>query len=158
MTQTAPVRCLVLACGNPLRSDDGVGPRLAEWAAERFQHETGVRVMARSQWTPELTADLAAAESVLFVDSSLETAPGRVSLIPVRTVENGAESGSHHLEPTQLLGMTRALYGSIAVHALLLTIGAGSVELGEVLSDPVKAAFPRACGVLEKTVRSFMAE
>ena len=31
-----PARCLILACGNTLRSDDGVGPWLAEWAEETF--------------------------------------------------------------------------------------------------------------------------
>jgi Ni,Fe-hydrogenase maturation factor len=30
------VRVLILACGNTLRSDDGVGPWLAEWAEQHF--------------------------------------------------------------------------------------------------------------------------
>ena len=65
MTQQK-VRCLILACGNTLRSDDGVGPWLAEWAEERFLSETGVSVLIRQQWTPELAEDIARSESVLF--------------------------------------------------------------------------------------------
>src|ERR1039458_10123617 len=58
--------CLVLACGNTLRSDDGVGLRLAEWAAHRFRDDSNVRVLARQQWTPDLAEEIAASESVLF--------------------------------------------------------------------------------------------
>lgn len=153
--------CLVLACGNTLRSDDGVGPRLAEWAAHRFRGDSNVRVLARQQWTPDLAKDIAAAESVLFVDSSVDSAPGRVNLIPVATHGKDCEAANHHpathhIDPTELLGLTRELYGSMSAHAMLLTVGAGSTELGETFSDPVEAALPRARGVLEKTVLRFL--
>lgn len=149
-------RCLVLACGNTLRSDDGVGPKLAEWAAERFQKNEDVRVVARQQWTPDLAKDIADADSVLFVDSSLDSIPGRVSLAAVASNRGNGDAASHHLEAHELLGLTRSLYGSIADHAMLLTVGAGSTELGETFSEPVEAALPRARGVLEKTVLRFL--
>jgi len=47
-------------------------PWLAEWAEERFKDETGVRVVSRQQWTPDLVEEIAEAETVLFVDCSLE--------------------------------------------------------------------------------------
>jgi len=149
-------RCLVLACGNTLRSDDGVGPKLAQWASQRFQDHSSVRVVARQQWTPDLAADIAAAESVLFVDSAVDSVPGRVSLKAVSSNRGEGEAGSHHLEAHELLGLTRNLYGSIASHAMLLTVGAGSTELGEKLSDRVEASLPRAQGVLEKAVLRFI--
>ena len=153
--------CLVLACGNTLRSDDGIGPRLAEWAAHRFRDDSSVRVLARQQWTPDLAKDIADAESVLFIDSSVDSAPGRVNLIPVATHRSGGDAeashlATHHIDPTELLGLTQLLYGSMSAHAMLLTVGAGSTELGETFSDPVEAALPRARGVLEKTVMRFL--
>jgi len=148
--------CLVLACGNTLRGDDGIGPRLAEWAAERFRGDSSVHVVARQQWTPDLAADVAAADSVLFVDSSVDSVPGLVSLVAVPSNRGNGETASHHLEAHELLGLTRSLYGSMSAHALLLTVGAGSTELGETFSDPVEAALPRARGVLEKTVLRFL--
>jgi hydrogenase maturation protease len=150
-------RCLVLACGNTLRSDDGVGPRLAEWAAERFQENDDVRVLARQQWTPDLAKDIASVESVLFVDASVNSTPGRVSLIPVETHINGTTPSSHSVEPPELLGLSRTLYGVYAAYAMLLTVGAGSTELGEEFSEPVEAALPRAQGLLEKAVLQFLA-
>jgi hydrogenase maturation protease len=148
--------CLVLACGNTLRSDDGVGPRLAEWASHRFRDDSHVRVVARQQWTPDLAADIAAAESVLFVDSSVDSVPGRVSLIPVEAKSNGAANSAHQLGAPELLGLSRTLYGSRSAHAMLLTVGAGSTAMGEAFSDSVEAALPRASGVLEKAVLRFM--
>ena len=155
-------RCLILACGNTLRSDDGVGPNLAEWAAERFETNDDVRVVARQQWTPDLAEDIAAADSVLFVDSSAGTVAGRVSLAAVPSNRGNADPathhfGTHHMAAHELLGLTRTLYGSMSAHAMLLTVGAGSTELGEDFSDPVEAALPRARGVLEKAVLRFLA-
>jgi len=149
-------RCLVLACGNTLRSDDGVGPRLAEWARERFREDEHVRIVARQQWTPDLAEDIAAADSVLFVDASVKSRPGRVSLTAVPSNRGKGDAGTHHLEAHELLGLTRSLYGSMAAHALLLTVGAGSTELGESFSEKVEAALPRARGVLEKAVLRFI--
>lgn len=154
--------CLVLACGNTLRSDDGVGPKLAEWAAERFRDDSHVRILARQQWTPDLAKDIAAAESVLFVDSSADSTPGRVRLTPVSLHLSNSDadgtgfSASHHIDPTELLGLSHSLYGSMSAHAMLLTVGAGSTELGENFSDPVEAALPRARGILEKAVMRFL--
>jgi hypothetical protein len=56
---SARVSCLILACGNPLRGDDGVGPWLAEWAAQHFRDQSLVRVRASAQWTPELAEEIA---------------------------------------------------------------------------------------------------
>jgi hypothetical protein len=39
---------------------------------------------------------------------------------------------------------------------MLLTVGAASTELQEGFSDRVKAALPRAQGVLEKSVKRFL--
>lgn len=150
-------RCLILACGNTLRSDDGVGPRLAAWAEKRFRNDNSVRVISRPQFTAELAEDIAAADSVLFVDASLKSPAGRVHLVPVTSRVDSATQSSHDLTPNQLLGLTRSLYGSIKSHAMLLTVGAGFTELGETLSSPVESALPRAQGVLEKAVRRFIA-
>jgi hydrogenase maturation protease len=149
-------RCLVLACGNTLRGDDGVGPKLAAWAEERFRQDPDVRVISRQQWTPDLAADIAAADSVLFVDASVKPPPGRVRLAPVSSRVDTSEPASHHLTANQLLGLARSLYGSIKSHAMLLSVAVGSTELGETFSAPVEAAIPRARGILEKAVLRFL--
>jgi hydrogenase maturation protease len=146
-------RCLILACGNTLRGDDGVGPWLADWARNRFRSEPGVRVLSSQQWTPELAEEIAHARSVLFVDCSIDSIPGSVRLLPVKPAAGSAPGlATHHQGAPELLALSRELYDTLPQDAFLLTIGAGSMELGEAFSDPVKAAFPEARRLLEATV------
>ncbi|MGP8174060.1 MAG: hydrogenase maturation protease [Terracidiphilus sp.] len=148
----SPTRCLILACGNTLRGDDGVGLWLAEWAERRFAGQDGVRVIARQQWTPDLAEDIARADSVLFIDCSLDSAPGSIKLTPVEPAPAGRGHSTHHLGAPELLALSRELYHSLPRSAHLLTIGAGSTELGEAFSPAVTAALPQACLLIEETV------
>ena len=151
MTQIA-AQCLILACGNTLRSDDGIGPWLAEWAGEKFREDTRVRAIARQQWTPELAEDLARSESVLFIDCSVESAPGSLRLIEVQSSAPARPLATHRIGAPELLALAGELYDSQPRHALLLAIGAGSTELGEDFSSPVTASLANACTLLEETV------
>ena len=156
MTQPT-ARCLILACGNSLRSDDGVGPWLAAWAEKRFASDADVRVVSRQQWTPELAEEIAGAESVLFIDCSADSAPGSVTLIPVEPAAAKQGLATHHLGAPELLSLARELYNSLPCNALLLTIGAGTTELGEKFSEVVTASLPHACRLIEETVLHMLA-
>ena len=157
MTQTS-ARCLVLACGNTLRSDDGIGPWLAGWAEERFGDELGVLVIARQQWTPDLAEDIARAESVLFIDCSIASAPGSVNMVEVQPCGSSQGLATHHVGAAELLGLASELFDSLPRTALILTIGAGSTELGETFSRAVREAIPKACELLEQTVFQIIRE
>ena len=151
MTLPTP-SCLILACGNTLRGDDGVGLWLAEWAKQRFSSQAGVRIIADHQWTPELAEDVAHAESVLFIDCSINSEPGSVLLTTVQPAAGEREHATHHLGAAELLLLGRKLYVSLPSNAQHLTVGAGSTELGEVFSAAVTAALPDACRLIEETV------
>jgi len=152
-----PVQCLILACGNTLRGDDGVGPRLAAWAEERFEAVPAVRVLSRQQWTPDLAKDVAQAESVVFIDCSVESSPGEVNVHPVEPAAAGPGLASHHVGAAELLALGQELYDSLPRNAVLLTVGAGATELGETFSTPVNDALAEACDLLERTVRGWIA-
>jgi len=156
MPQLNPARCLILACGNTLRGDDGVGLWLAEWAAQRFSGQPGVRVIADHQWSPELAEDVARAQSVLFIDCSLGSEAGSLHLTPVKPAAGGPEHNTHHLGAAELLALGRELYHSLPREALQLTIGAGSTELGESFSPAVTVALPEACKLIEETIHRFL--
>jgi hydrogenase maturation protease len=149
-------RCLILACGNTLRSDDGIGPHLAAWAEEKFRDNAAVRVISRQQWTPDLAADIAQAESVLFLDCSLESTPGSVALHTVAPAAAQHALATHHIGASELLALTREFYNSLPRRAMLLTVGAGSIELGEVMSDAVLASLPQARELLDRTIRAWL--
>jgi hydrogenase maturation protease len=158
MRRSSATRCLILACGNTLRGDDGVGPWLASWAEERFRDEAGVRVVASQQWTLELTEEIAAAETVLFVDCSVAAQPGAVVVVHVQASAKSEKIDPHQQGASELLGLARDLYGSLPRAAVLLTVGAGSLELGEEFSAAVKAALPDACAKMEETAERLLAD
>jgi hydrogenase maturation protease len=101
--------------------------------------------------------EIAAVDSVLFVDCAANSVPGRVTLFPVHAHANGNGHTTHQMDAPGLLALSRTLYGSLPAHAMLLAVGAGSTELGEKFSARVEASLPRARGILEKAVLRFLA-
>jgi len=157
MTHPA-IQCLILSCGNTLRSDDGIGPFLSEWARERFSGNEHIAILTRHQWTPDLAEDLSTAATALFIDCSVEATPGEVLVRPVEPAAPATGLATHHSGAPELLSLSRELFASAPARALLLTIGAGSTELGETFSPAVQAALPKAQKQLEETVSSLLNE
>jgi len=153
---TGTARCLILACGNTLREDDGVGPFLASWAEERFSSAQGVRVLIQHQWAPELSAEIADAQTAIFLDCAVNASPGSVTLSPVEAATEIPRLFTHHLDAATLLALARDYYSALPSRALLLTIGAASLELREAFSETVKAALPAAQRTLEEAVLSLL--
>lgn len=143
---------LLLACGNSLRQDDGIGLRIAE-AAERLFPASRLRIVSAQQFTPEMAAELAATDLVLFVDACLGDEPGAIRVFPVTAGEDRAET--HRLDPPALLAMAQAFCGHAPAHAFALTIGAGRCGYGEVLSGRVRQAVPRALRLIGNLITAF---
>ena len=152
MTLPSPIRCLILACGNTLRGDDGLGPLLGAWAEQRFAGDPRVRVIVSHQWTPDMAEDLAAAHAVLFVDCALDQAPGHSLLRELSPAPVKPGLVTHHLGAPELLRVAQELYGHTPRRACLLTVGAGSIDVGEELSSAVSEAVPGVRQLLEHTV------
>lgn len=155
-SMTFMARCLILACGNTLREDDGVGPFLAQWAEERWRDDARVRVLCDHQWTPDMAQEIAAAEAVIFVDCSLDQAPGQILLRELSPAPLRPGLVTHHLGAAELLRVAQDLYEKEPRRACLLTIGAGSIELGEGLSPAIRDALPDAEDLLDFTVRQLL--
>ena len=136
-------RVLVLACGNPLRGDDGVGWRIAE-AFQRAHPTSDVEIITAPQLTPEMAERVSGAKTVVFVDASATEPPGSVSSKPVEAAPAVPSSLTHSLEPTALLAMVHSLYGRAPRRAFALAVGGASFALGEELSEPVRRAVPQA--------------
>ena len=99
--------------------------------------------VSRHQWTPELAEDIARAQSVLFVDSSVAAPPGSIQLVPVAPAAGQPALATHHLGAPELLALANELYAALPRAALLLTVGAATTTLGEEFSQPVKTPFPQ---------------
>jgi hydrogenase maturation protease len=135
-------RSLIVGYGNPLRGDDGIGWVIAGRLATdpRF---TGTAVLQRHQLTPELALDVSRAELVVLVDARSGPPAGSVSIERVDPAAATGTTWSHHLGPASLVALAGELYGrAAAVH--VVSIGVGTLEVGEGLSPAVEAAIEPA--------------
>jgi hydrogenase maturation protease len=154
---STPIRCLILACGNTLRGDDGIGPALGAWATEHFAANPQVRTIVSHQWAPDMAEDVAAAERVIFIDCALDQPPGQILLRELSPAQIKPGLVTHHLGAPELLQTAEELYGTRPQRAVLLTVGAGSIELGEELSEAVRSTLGHAQELLDLTVHQLLA-
>jgi len=130
---------LVLAVGNPLRSDDGLAWRTAdELQSTTLPAES--EIVKVHQLAPELAENVSRAAQVIFVDAAVTGEPGTLSC--ERVGRSAAESASSHsLTPAALLQLAATLYG-VAPTAFLVSVVGKSFEHGESLSPEVEQALP----------------
>lgn len=148
---------LLLVCGNTLRQDDGVGLRIAE-AMEQLFPAARLRIVAAHQFTPEMSAEIAATEVVIFVDARASDEPGAIRVLALAATAGEAEvhrAGSHGLEPAALLGLAKTLCGHAPARAFVVTVGAGCFGYGERLSGELRQAVPRAVRLIANLVEAF---
>jgi hydrogenase maturation protease len=133
-------RVLVVGYGNPLRGDDGIGWRAANALAEGIQDDR-VRIVACVQLTPELADSIAEVDRVIFIDASIEMAPGRLHVTRLKTGEHPGETWTHHLDPPSLVLCVQVLYNKTP-EAVMITMGAASFDCTDELSPRVRGQFP----------------
>ncbi|MGB6131790.1 MAG: hydrogenase maturation protease [Acidobacteriaceae bacterium] len=147
---------VLLACGNSLRQDDGVGLRIAE-AAEQLFPASRLRIVAAQQFTPEMAVQLAEAKLAIFVDACLTDEPGAIRISRVAAQQSARGSGAaeagleetHRLDPPALLALAKALCGRTPAQAFAITIGVESLGYGEQMTGPLRQAVPRALRLVE---------
>ncbi len=131
---------LVIGYGNPLRSDDGVGPVVVRG----LDPAAGDAATEAIQLLPEHIEAVARAGLVVLVDAGVDLEPGDVRCRPVEAPStSGTAVDLHELSPESLVTAARDLYGRCpAVWAV--TVGAADLGFGEGLSPVVEAAIDRA--------------
>ena len=127
--QESPAGLLVIGYGNPLRRDDGVGPRVAEAVAVLAL--PGVRALACPLLTPELADPISRARIAIFVDAAVD-APREVQLRKLAPASS-SQVMAHAASPATLLALARDVFGH-APEAWWLTIPAEELGIGEEFS------------------------
>lgn len=147
-------RVLIIAYGNPLRSDDGVAWRAADILAEKFS-TPDVEILHLHQLAPELADTLRAFDRVLFVDAALSedsgTAPGTVRVEEIFSETPDPARFSHAFSPQKVVGLGAELYGA-RPRAFVVTICGANFEHGSALSMLVRNALPELISTLERLV------
>ena len=158
----SPSPVFIVGYGNSLRGDDAVGQEVAQALWELREHSADLAAASITwahQLTPEMAPELAASGFGIFVDAAAGNRPA--GSVTVEVLGGGGCRGAgapaatgvaatavatgcwQDLGPRQLLQLALDLYGN-APPAVLVSVGAGSMEPGVGLSPAVEAALPNA--------------
>jgi len=135
-------RFLIVAYGNPLRSDDGVAWRAAEALAAKYS-EPDVEIVTVHQLGPEIADSISRAECVIFIDAATRAAAAGEVQIKEMTASAFSEPPGfcHALSPSHVLTLAAHLYRA-QPRAFSVTVAGENFDHGESLSAPVRAALP----------------
>jgi hydrogenase maturation protease len=141
------MKILIIGYGNTLRNDDGVGVKTAEFIETRNYPNT--RVITTHQLTPELAADIAEVDRVIFMDAILTDDLN----IQIKRLELNADRASlgHAESPESLLNFTRSIYGKTPI-AYGVYIPATNCEFGEEFSEVTREAMKKAIAAIEALI------
>jgi hydrogenase maturation protease len=146
-------RVLIIAYGNPLRSDDGVGWVVAEELSRKLASPE-VEVLQLLQLLPEVAESVSRAGTVIFVDASCDGVPGEIRRKPV-TAPPGKVRFSHHLSPADVLELARQLYGA-APQAFCISLTGHNFGHNEELSPTASAQLPQLAAVVEELAKQIL--
>ncbi len=141
---------LIIGYGNELCGDDAVGPRVATVVAE--WKLPAVKSLAVSQLMPELTAELAKTNYVIFVDACGCSTIQTVQIDPIVVFDEQPKSmafSAHSYDPPALLNLTQRLYHRHP-QAWLLQIPIESCDLGGGLSSKAHEGCAHALRSIEQ--------
>ena len=134
---------LIVAYGNPLRSDDGVAWRAAAALQEKFAPEQA-EILTLHQLGPEVAESASRSECVIFVDAAAGPGhPGEVQAKEVLPSDSDTETSvfCHAMSPSHVLALAAQLYHS-RPRAFSASVLGANFNHGESLSPAVEAALP----------------
>lgn len=151
----SPAPVLVLACGNPSRGDDALGPllldRLQAWL-EVTGEAAGSELLGDFQLQIEHALDLVGRRLVLFIDAGRQT-PAPFVFRQAKAVD-GAPYSTHALPPEALLAVLPRIDHQTAPPAFVLCVRGERFELGEGLSAAASGHADRAFELLQELFRT----
>lgn len=147
---------LVLACGNPSRGDDALGPELIErlrgWIAMRPDHPSArVELLWDFQLQIEHVLDLQGFERILFVDAAMQ-GPEPFAFIRAKPQPTPSLS-THSMTLAALLHLYVRVTGRTPPRAYQLAIRGHSFGLGRPLSERAAANLEQALAFVQRWIR-----
>ncbi len=137
---------LILACGNPSRGDDALGPLFLERLAELAGRD--VELLTDFQLQIEHAVDLEQRALALFVDASV-SGPAPYQFTRLQPLRDSSYT-SHALSPAAVLHVYQQVYHAPPPPAFQLAIRGESFTLGEPLSAAAQAHLAAALAFTER--------
>jgi hydrogenase maturation protease len=163
MKQQAPSRTVVLALGNPIRSDDGVGIAALRCLEEDPRVPDVVELVEGGTKGLELVPYISGMPRLLVLDAvEVGAAAGTIVCIRGEQLRSLPGNGNvHDLALADILNALRLL-GQEPAETILLGMQPGTTELGTSLSKSVESSLPlfvdAAIAQLSRWVNPFIAQ
>lgn len=139
---------LIIGYGNPIRGDDGIGQAVI--AEVEQWNLANVRSQSLHQLTPEMAAEMAEVETVIFVDAGLEG--DSVNITSLEPLPSDLFNWGHSLNPRSLLSLTQFLYQK-SPQAWLIAIPGENFELSETLSPKALNGIQEALKIIKNLIK-----
>lgn len=148
-------RVLIIAYGNPLRSDDGVAWRAAEVLGKKLSpHE--IEIHCLHQLAPEMAETVSKFPRVIFIDAASAPAghPGEIRVEKLSHIEakDSTTQFFHTVSPLAVIRLAQSLY-HVKPQAFSVTVTGQNFDHGETLSPAVASALPHLVSRIEALVR-----
>jgi hydrogenase maturation protease len=159
MADLIPPLCAVIGCGNPTRSDDGVGAAVIRRLAPR----AGPGLQLLDAGTDGMAVMFAArgCRSLIVVDAcTTGAAPGTLFEVPAEVLATPHEPSFtlHDFRWEHALHAGRKMYGrDFPAEVTVLLVEARSLGFGLTLSAEVDAAVGRAVARIEQLIAAHLA-
>jgi hydrogenase maturation protease len=108
--QTRPIDFFIIGYGNPQRRDDGIGPYIVNRLRPLFKHRQDVDLLVLHQLEPDMVDTLKSADTLVFVDASVEALTEGRSWVEVQPELNTMPFLIHESAPAFILGLLQWLY------------------------------------------------
>jgi hydrogenase maturation protease len=148
----------LIAIGQPLRGDDGVGPEaVRQWARENPQYSTDPNLKTIVTETPglDLLDFLQDADVAILVDAVQSGEPAGTVRVHESLPEAGltpAEKSAHGLGVAETIALAKRIGARLPPRIRFIGVEGSSWGLGESLSDPVRRALPDAVREIQNQI------
>ena len=136
-------KILITGIGNPIRSDDGIGPYICG-EMEKLKL-AGVTTAIYHQLHTELVEEFLKYDYVIVADAAVEGDP--VIFYPLTVEKINPVSSSHHVNASLLVSLSRQLYNK-ELSIFICSVLGENFEMGESLSIAAKNNADQAISII----------
>ena len=134
---------LVAGIGNPIRSDDGIGPYICQCIEEKGM--AGVTTAIYHQLHTELAEEFLKFDAVIIADAAVEG--NAVDFYPLTEKTVSPVASSHHVNAALLVSLAKNLYQK-ELNVLICSVRGHDFEIGEHFSDAGKKNADEAVSII----------
>jgi len=147
----------IIGYGNPQRRDDGIGPYIVNRLQPFFEHRMDVRLLVLHQLEPDVVDTLKKADTILFVDASVETLAEGRHWVGIQPELKALPCLIHQVAPSFILGLLQCLYHRNPA-AWMVSVAGDDFSFGSGLSPEAQKRAEQVIGEITEFVLTEVSE